>query len=88
MQTIVDLPEELLLRVEAAAEAMGQSTQACVAEALHEKLSLAQPAQKFDGEPTWLRLAGSLAFIGEDEHEQIRREIKDAFEQIEPEMWT
>jgi hypothetical protein len=87
MQTILDLPEELLVQVELAAEAMGQSTQGYVAEALRERLAQAPPVQKTNGEPAWLSLFGALAYLGEEEHERIRREIEDAFEQIEPEIW-
>ena len=87
MQTIVDLPEELLLQVEAAAEATGQSTQGYVAAVLREKL--AQTATPTNGiaEPGWLRLAG----VWKDHIAElaiVEAAIEEAFEQIDEEMWA
>ena len=87
MQTIVDLPEKLLLQVEAAAEATGQSTQGYVAAVLREKLAqTATPTNGID-EPGWLRLAG----VWKDHIAElviVEAAMEDAFEQSEPEMWA
>ena len=86
MQTIY-LPDDLLLEVETAATAVGQSTQSYVAAVLRGKLAQAATPTNGIDEPGWLRLAG----IWKDHTAElaiVEAAIEEAFEQIDEEMWA
>lgn len=88
MNQLTAIPDDLMLRVEAAAQAKGKSTATIVAEALSQYVEQVSdaPADAADA-PPWLPLFGAMAHLGAEEHARIRREIEDAFEQIDPEQW-
>ncbi|HHY55158.1 MAG TPA: hypothetical protein GYA08_06945 [Chloroflexi bacterium] len=88
MNQMIAIPDDLMVRVEATAQAKGKSTATIVAEALalYVDSVVDGPANAADA-PPWLARFGAMAHIGADEHARIRREIEDVFEQIEPEPW-
>ena len=88
MNQMIAIPDDLMVRVKAAAQAKGKSTATIVAEALSQYMESvpAAPTDDVDA-PPWLPLFGAMAHLGAEEHASIRREIEDAFEQIEPELW-
>lgn len=84
MSQPIVIPDDLMVRIEATAQAKGKSTTTIVAEAISQYMeSVADAADA----PPWLPLFGAMAHLGAEEHARIRREIEDAFEQIEPEQW-
>jgi hypothetical protein len=88
MSQLILIPDDLMVRVEATAQAKGKSTAVIVAEAISQYMERVAdaPADAADA-PPWLPLFGAMAHLGAEEHTRIRREIEDAFEQIEPELW-
>jgi hypothetical protein len=84
---MISLPDDLLVAVETAAAATGQSMQSHVTTTLREKLAqAAMPANGID-EPGWLQLAGIWK-----EHAAelaiVEAAIEAAFEHLDEEMWA
>lgn len=83
MKTTLEIPDQVFRRAKSRAAQQGIPLRQFVTEAVEEKLKTAgSPAEK-----PWLKHIGKLKHLHE-ETARINKIIEDAFEQIDPEMWT
>ncbi len=82
MKTTLEIPDALFRRAKSAAAERGVPLRVFVTEAVKAKLDA---GGKPDHRP-WMKHFGKLKDLSE-ENKRITRDIEDAFEQIDPEMW-
>jgi hypothetical protein len=80
----LDIPDELMRKVKAAAKAQATTIDAFLCSALAEKLSKAMDRRE-NADPRWPVPPMDLT---PDEAAEIDDAIEDAFEQVEPEDWA
>jgi hypothetical protein len=82
-KTTMEMPDALLRRAKSEAAERGIPLRQFVTEAVEEKLKNCSSAQ----EKPWMKHLGKLKDLRE-ETAQIDQAIEEAFEKIDPEMWT
>ena len=80
MKTTLEIPDFLFRRAKSVAAQRGIPLRQFVTEAVQEKLGTTST------EKPWMKHLGKLKHLGE-EPKQIEKRVKEAFEQIDSEVW-
>ena len=83
MKTTLEIPDAIFRRAKSKAAERGIPLRQFVTEAVEDKLKNSSSTT----ERPWMKHVGKLKHLHK-EIEQIDRDIEEAFEKIEPEMWT
>jgi uncharacterized protein (DUF302 family) len=83
MKTTLEIPDAIFRRAKSRAAERGIPLRQFVTEAVEDKLKNSSSTT----ERPWMKHVGKLKHLRK-EIEQIDRDIEEAFEKIEPEMWT
>jgi hypothetical protein len=83
MKTTLEIPDAIFRRAKSRAAERGIPLRKFVTEAVEDKLKAVSTA----GQKPWMKHMGKLKDLRK-ETERINRVIEEAFEEIDPEMWT
>ena len=83
MKTTLEIPDAIFRRAKSKAAERGIPLRQFVTEAVEDKLKNSSSTV----ERPWMKHVGKLKHLHK-EIEQLDRDIEEAFEKIEPEMWT
>lgn len=83
MKTTLEMPDAVFRRAKSKAAEQGIPLRQFVTQAVEEKLRNSSSAQ----DRPWMKHVGKLKHLHK-EIEQIDQAIEEAFEKIDPEMWT
>ncbi len=87
MQTLLEIPEDLMRQIEQVAANTGQSATTFVLDTLQARVAASEAIIGQNDTRPWLRLAGVWKDYAAD-LKIVEAAIEDAFEQIEEEMWV
>ena len=82
MKTTLEMPDAVFRRAKSKAAERGIPLRQFITEAVEDKLKSSPATEK-----PWMKHVGKLKHLHKD-LAQIDQAIEDAFEKIEPEMWT
>lgn len=83
MKTTLEIPDRIFRKAKSKAAERGIPLRQFVTEAVEDKLKTAPTA----GRKPWMKHLGKLKDLRK-ETERINRLIEQAFEEVDPEMWT
>lgn len=83
MKTTLEIPDSIFRRAKSKAAERGVPLRQFVTEAVEDKLK----ALPSTGEKPWMKHMGKLKDLRK-ENARITKVIEQAFEQLDPEMWT
>ncbi len=83
MKTTLEIPDTIFRRAKSKAAEQGIPLRQFVTEAVEDKLKVA-PAE---GQRPWMKHIGKLKDLRK-ETRRINKVIEEAFEKVDPEMWT
>ena len=84
MKTTLEIPDAIFRRAKSKAADRGISLRQFVTEAVEEKLKVASALR---GQKPWMKHVGKLKHLRK-ETRRINKFIEQAFEQVDPEMWS
>jgi len=82
MKTTLEMPDAVFRRAKSKAAERGIPLRQFITEAVEDKLKSSRATEK-----PWMKHVGKLKHLHKD-LAQIDQAIEDAFEKIDPEMWT